>query len=468
MTFFDNLDGDQSSLLPQPAPGPLSVSMSGQGSLIPSAVNTQKRGKKTRIPIHRIKPTTALDQQKLEALSKNGDPSIQDLEDWGINFEVDPSEGTPQSGAGVVRQSSLKTPSDPNKLIQGTPGDIGRLAGEGAYKAGLTGFDVERSMKDRADAEKKSAEAAKLRQEVLAMQKDAAAKEPPQAEAPIDLPSPGETILGAARSAGVPEDDFTTAITQIAGTLGVKLDESVPFPIALMRLLNRPEFAEARPDFEALGSQASQSQAPQQPQPDKDGKPGEQQQQASPQQQLQTREVELMAKLAQSKDIDNWLEAIAFVLLSMLIKPQMAILFFSKASERGELKSQIYDVRRRIGQQEYARKIEQEKEEWNRREAVRSRIRMAEGAEDDRRQMSKEIMSQWLQYKRQSALMKAKPPKDDTAKSLQDDMDNWLSIAGRHAQNFEEQEAQAALRKAAAIHDILRKYQGLPEFEEVE
>src|SRR5688572_16284958 len=104
----------------RPAPSTLPpVQMSKPGSMMPQSVDTKKRGKKTRVAAHRIKPLTPLDKAKLETLQRTGgnDPSIEELEQFGIRYEIDPNEATQGRGMGNPQDAMLQNVQDPNKTV---------------------------------------------------------------------------------------------------------------------------------------------------------------------------------------------------------------------------------------------------------------------------------------------------------------------------------------------------------------
>lgn len=173
MPFFDFLDEIESSALTRPAPQPGPVGVSQPGSMMPQSVNTQKRGKKTKIPVHRIKPMTPLDKQKLENFFRGGSVSPEELMQYGINYEVDPDEGSPR-GVGMPQDSMLQNVQDPNKTIQGDLGDLGRMMG----------LNVDQRMKEHAEAGKAREEFYKSKLEVQKMQKESALAEEPEAPTP--------------------------------------------------------------------------------------------------------------------------------------------------------------------------------------------------------------------------------------------------------------------------------------------
>lgn len=247
-----------------------------------------------------------------------------------------------------------------------------------------------------------------------------------------------ETINGAVKGAGIPEKEFVKGIDETSKMLGVNPQDSVPFPIAFKRLLDRPEFEEVRADFEALGTTDPQMESQR-----LDKAEGVQAQTAN---QMQKEELKAtMVKLAATKDIDNWAEAIAFVLLSMLIKPQMAILFFSRASERGELRAHADYLKQQLAAYDEDQKIKRERYEWNRRQAVEGQIKGQLAEEDDARQLRAEILK--MQMRGQQEFAK----KDDPGAELEQDFKNFMQMAAAKTANMDTEEAKNWMMRAEKI-----------------
>lgn len=148
----------QPAVLPQEGVGP--VSESQPGSMIPSTVKSKRPD--PRIPAHRLTPHTPQDQAKIQAIGNS--PRMSELAELMASVDVSPDEGTqPGRGMGQPRNPMLGPVSDPDKILKGEFSDLLRIPGEAFYKAGLHGFDVERSLRDKEAARKQEAESRKPR-----------------------------------------------------------------------------------------------------------------------------------------------------------------------------------------------------------------------------------------------------------------------------------------------------------------
>ena len=279
----------------------------------------------------------------------------------------------------------------------------------------------------------------------------------PKGAAPVVPPSPvvgspaHETIEGAAKAAGVPEKEFHKGIWEAAQKMGVDPADPVAFPIALQKMLNRPEFADARVGFEELGQTDLQAEQQQQT---------TQTAQQQPVQDVRTQKNEeiraTLTKLAATKDIDNWAEAIAFVLLSMIISPKMAILFFSRSSERGELRAHAGFLRQQVAQIDQEQRAAQQQAEWDRRTVIEHQLRGQEKEESDAR----DFRAKWFLLQQKAATEKKNPTVDPVVKSLQQDLDNWASMAQKAGQALDYERAKIYMDQADGVLQKMAKIKG--------
>lgn len=312
-------------------------------------------------------------------------------------------------------------------------------------------------VESQAKATKATLEAEKVRQQVLQMQREAAANEPkPPPEMPgLQMNQPGETVLGAAKTAGIPEQDFQAAILEMGKKMGINLDEPVQFPLAFQRLLNEPDFADVRPDFEALGAPPPQQQ-PQQT----SGKPGEAGQQMASTPDLHAEEREILTRLAQSQQW-NWYEVIAFVLLSMTIKPAATIMLWNRNSTAGTIKAELQENRRKQKMEEEMNReriaIEKERRGYAaqlRRDAVMEGLRHTSRMDVERER----FRNDWLQMVYKAANTRKRAEEDPDLKVMQKDVEMYLDFAAKASAAFDHDEAKKYLQRADNAMKIMLKY----------
>lgn len=275
-------------------------------------------------------------------------------------------------------------------------------------------------------------------------------------------PQPNGAIEGPAKAAGIPAQDFQAAVEELGKKLGLNLDEKVEFPLALQRLLNSPDLADVRPDFEAIGQMPGVGQVAQA------GAEGEEAGQPQPMQDLHGVERQQLIELAKSKEW-TWYEAIAFVLLSMTIKPAATIMLWHRAAKAGQLQAELIGTRRKMQEVQWQKRQDAELAKERRGRAAELHKAMAvEGfrqygqAVDDQRTFRNE----WRKLIFKAATTRQKAEQDPIAKAFQKDIENWLDLAAKASSAMEIEQAKGYMAKAEAMQLRLREYLGLPAFEE--
>ncbi len=138
---------------------------------------------------------------------------------------------------------------------------------------------------------------------------------------------------------GVPVDEQYRALNEMAQQFGVSPDEPVNFGVAMSRVLSDPSNADLRSEFEGFFKRlgASGQQLPAAP-----GGPAGQQAQGPSASQIEEQNLQADIKeLGKLAELQDWGSVLSFVLLSMLIGPQLAFLFYSNAAKKGTLREQI-------------------------------------------------------------------------------------------------------------------------------
>lgn len=277
-----------------------------------------------------------------------------------------------------------------------------------------------------------------------------------QAGKAIELPS-SQTILGAAKTAGIPEKDFQAGIAETAKKMGLNLDEEVEFPLALQRLLNSPEFADVRPDFEALGSQPTPP-VPGAGQMAEAGKAG--QQAAQPPVDLHAEERAILTKMANEQRW-TWYEAIAFVLLSMVLKPAATLMLWNRQANAGARKAELIENRRKQKAEEMARQEQMALAKENRARAAKLQSDVAmEGFRQygaEKRQHD-EFRQRWAELVFKTANTRQRAQEDPELKLMQKDVDMYLDFAAKAAQNMETKKANEYLQRAENAMNLMLKY----------
>jgi hypothetical protein len=389
--FFDFLN-DDAAIRPQPQ-GSLPVSMSGQGSIVPQSVDTKKRGKKTRVAAHRIKPLTPLDKAKLETLQRTGgnDPSIEELEQFGIRYEIDPNEATQGRGMGNPQEAMLQTPRDPKAYPQGNLSDLTRPAAAALdlmnpvtavqhTPMGMVAQDFsDKAMEQergRADTAKTEAEAYKIRAEVQKMQQESALAEEPEpvdpAVASEQKKETDENARALLHKRAVSGEDGTPgrdSIFEVFGTLYPDhkrtlakqaaevmkiVGERVPFNHPMQHLafwMAVPAFADALGDeakLRVLGPTAMLEKKWRNAIEGRQQSAGESTEAGnagiSELKRLLEQQKKLQEELNNINEINSPLGVIAYVLMSLAIGPHMAAFILTRSSRRGKLPAELNEI----------------------------------------------------------------------------------------------------------------------------
>lgn len=229
------------------------------------------------------------------------------------------------------------------------------------------------------------------------------------APAPQDAtPPPGKSIKEVAKGAGMDDDEIGKTALGILDTLrngGLKIDTDAPvnFESAVATVIQQwaPELGqqfvdlamELRPGLRTTMTVAG----------------GQQKSQAEGQiDETKARLQGARVKLADAQELQSWPSVLAFVILSMVIGPRMAFLFFSNAREKGMLRSQIADFEKDIKGLEERRKTEEkERNQWRQ---IGAKAQLQWSKEQSGRQ---DRFLQQLYLNTQRAVLKAKASAGD-------------------------------------------------------
>ena len=167
---------------------------------------------------------------------------------------------------------------------------------------------------------------------------------------------------------GVPTDEYYRGITELAEKLGVSLDKPVNFGVGLSRVLSEPDMQDVRAEFqqfmEGMNKPTMKAQTPStydknQPAPQVDELEGER----------QMKKLDIQ-ELGRQQELQSWGEVLSFVLLSMVIGPNLAFLFFSNAAKKGVLRNQIGMRKERIKELERDQKFKAEQDNEYKKMAI--------------------------------------------------------------------------------------------------
>lgn len=84
---------------------------------------------------------------------------------------------------------------------------------------------------------------------------------------------------------------------------------------------------------------------------------------------------QLRQQLAEAQELQSWSSVIAYVVLSMVLGPRNAFLFFSKARQKGTLRGELYTLNQELRQLERREHMEKQEQLRLREEATRERWR---------------------------------------------------------------------------------------------
>lgn len=270
---------------------------------------------------------------------------------------------------------------------------------------------------------------------------------------PPDTTGPN-SILGAAEQAGIPERDFQDGVAEIAKKMGLNLDQEVQLPIALQRLLNSPDFADLRPEFEAIGQMPGAGQVMQ------GMKEGENAQQPNQMADLHAEERQILIKMANEQKW-TWYEAIAFVLLSMVLKPGASLMLWNKQANAGARKAELVENRRKQQQLQYQQQQQAAlaKEQRSRAAEMQKAVAM-EGYRQygQERDDQRTFRNHWLLNIQKAGLTRKKAEADPELKIMQKDVETWLDFAGKAAAAMDTKKANEYMQRAENAMNMMLKY----------
>lgn len=279
---------------------------------------------------------------------------------------------------------------------------------------------------------------------------------------------PSKSPEEAMKANGVPEIEFYRGILELADKLGVKPQDPVNFGLALRRVLSEPGMEDVRQDFEdeakrMTGMKFRQASTGKEP----------------PQRKPEDVERDLMEQdykeLAQQDPFHNWGNVLAFVVLSMVLGPGVARMFFRKSMRAGELEREIAGRNERI---EMFRKEEADKNEAQRRESEFIRRLTAEGMmrqmtkeQDDQADFKRNIILKGIEDFMQAKKTAASPEEGKYIDSLKNSWSRSLAMARRledeaaqlekmgqvDQANHKREIAQTYADEASKIHDDIEK-----------
>ena len=194
-------------------------------------------------------------------------------------------------------------------------------------------------------------------------------------------PNSPEEIL---KKYGVPHEDFHKAVLDIAGQLGLDPDEHINFGLGLDRVLKLPGMEDVHQEWSNEAQRLSTSL-----QQGVGKSPASAPPPSLEDVERQNLKLDLKA-LANEEPLNNTGSVIAMVLLSMVIGPHLAILFFRRSAKANELAQQVAD--RRVKLKEY-QKTRLEDEERAKNEAMFMRKLAAESSERGKEKRIEEDIS---------------------------------------------------------------------------
>ena len=171
-----------------------------------------------------------------------------------------------------------------------------------------------------------------------------------------DKNSPEEIL----RQHGVPHNDFHKATLDIAGQLGLDPDEHINLGLGLDRVLKLPGMEDVRQEWTDEAQRLSTGfQVPQ----GVGGAPSPAGQAPAPSiEDVERQNLNLDLKaLANEEPLNNVGSVIAMVLLSMVIGPHLAMLFFRRSAKGNELAQQVADRREKLKEYKDTRLREEER-----------------------------------------------------------------------------------------------------------
>ena len=179
---------------------------------------------------------------------------------------------------------------------------------------------------------------------------------------------------------GVPTQEYYTGIMELAEKLGVSLDKPVNFGVGLSRVLSEPDMQDVRAEFQQFMEGMNKANMPYQtPSGSDKGQKPPSIDELEGERQMKKLDIQ---ELGRQQELQSWGEVISFVLLSMVIGPNLAFLFFSNAAKKGVLRNQIGMRKERIKELETERKFQSEQENEFRKMAIQQQIKQSSQAED--------------------------------------------------------------------------------------
>lgn len=209
---------------------------------------------------------------------------------------------------------------------------------------------------------------------------------------PLPVEHDTDTVDSVMKAHGVPVEEQYRGLLELAGKMGVNPAERVNFGVGVSRVLAAPENADLRSEFEGFfkrldAGTGAQAQTVAQPQTGTATQP-----QAMSQSQVEEQNLRSdMKELGKLDELQNWGSVLGFVLLSMLIGPQLAFVFFSNSAKKGTLRRQMEmrkeNIKRFQEQEDIANKRAYEEKMFMRELSARSAVRGQEKTIDFRQRL---------------------------------------------------------------------------------
>ena len=219
----------------------------------------------------------------------------------------------------------------------------------------------------------------------------AAAIENPNARQ-IPLKIGRNSVQEAMNANGVPEEEQLRGILDIAKQLDVDPNAPVNLGVALPRILALEGMEDVREEFSKYAESLRPTSLPYTTKG-----PGESTQQPSAGSEDIEREKRKLdlAELAKFDPMHNWASAISYVLLSMLIGPNLTRMIFRKGIEERTLEQQIRDrsekIKRFQQQEDERRKLSQEDRQFQMRLRSETALRRESGALERQDEFMKQL-----------------------------------------------------------------------------
>ena len=223
-------------------------------------------------------------------------------------------------------------------------------------------------------------------------------------------------IQSAFQGARLSEDDVIQAVLDITNKYNLDLDKQVDF-VSGVNQLRKDEFPDTDEEWDSYWQQlygknrtaldAQQAQVT-----------------VNVLDQDEEREKTLHKEIADAQELQNWPAVVLFVLLSYVLGPKSAFLFFSNARKKKSLGLELERVKARIADRKRLEQIQAEHEEWIKKQAILYRMRKKE------RRDEREHEQLMLTAKHESRMIQlGKKPQTDDNKATIDALDDGFKRA---------------------------------------